>query len=54
MSRAWHETKKRSMWDGSITALCGARAKSGEYKESWFGGSSPGCPDCKRIKRKGR
>ncbi|MDT7723454.1 MAG: hypothetical protein QOI21_30 [Actinomycetota bacterium] len=50
----YHITAERSYWSGSITALCGFTAESGEYTSVYFGLSFlPRCQTCQRLKNAG-
>lgn len=49
----WHDTYKTSMWNGEVTAWCGAKQKSGHYRTDTFVlvKTAPRCPACKAAKK---
>lgn len=52
----WHETAKKSWWDGSAISLCGVKFQPGEYvSEFWvLPATGPKCPICQALKKAGR
>jgi hypothetical protein len=48
-----HLKKKRSWWNGRITAWCGATEEQGRYEETGWLTSGPRCEACKTAKKAG-
>lgn len=50
----WHIEAKRSWWDGSAIALCGAKFKSGEYVSDFWviPATGPRCKACERAAKR--
>ncbi|KAA5836066.1 hypothetical protein F1721_06925 [Saccharopolyspora hirsuta] len=49
----WHETKKTSLWSGTVIFWCGLKAETRKtLSEYWYlGAASPKCPACQAAKK---
>lgn len=51
-NRMWHLRRKKSWWDGSVIAWCGAKYEAGEYVSDFWviPATGPRCKACERAK----